>query len=65
MYVGEDLEEPEFQYVPDVPHISSRIPQTDALSESMLLLSEGLESGAVIAQFEVSLIFIFFFHRDF
>jgi len=38
--------------VPDIPHISTRVPRVDALSESMLLLNEGLCSGAVIAQFE-------------
>lgn len=53
MYVGEDIEEPDFQYIPDAPHVSSKVPRSDVLAESILLLSEGLESGAVIAQFEV------------
>lgn len=52
VYVGEDIEEPDFQYIPDVPHVSSKVPRSDVLAESMLLLNEGLESGAVIAQFE-------------
>lgn len=52
VYVGEDVEEPDFQYIPDVPHVSAKVPRSDVLAESMLLLSEGLESGAVIAQFE-------------
>ncbi|KFM70585.1 hypothetical protein X975_16446, partial [Stegodyphus mimosarum] len=52
VYVGEDVEEPDFQYIPDAPHVSSKVPRSDVLAESMLLLSEGLESGAVIAQFE-------------
>ncbi|XP_076359400.1 protein tyrosine phosphatase Meg isoform X1 [Tachypleus tridentatus] len=52
VYVGEDVEEPDFQYIPDAPHVSARVPRCNALAESMLLLGEGLESGAAIAQFE-------------
>ncbi|GFQ78265.1 tyrosine-protein phosphatase non-receptor type 4 [Trichonephila clavata] len=52
VYVGEDVEEPDFQYIPDARHVSSKVPRSDVLSESMLLLSDGLESGATIAQFE-------------
>ena len=48
----EDVEEPEFQYVPDTPHISPLVPGTQALSQSMLLLEESLESGAITGQFE-------------
>ncbi|XP_023229327.1 tyrosine-protein phosphatase non-receptor type 4 isoform X1 [Centruroides vittatus] len=52
VYVGEEVEEPDFQYIPDVPHVSAKVPRCDALAESMLLLSEALESGAALAQFE-------------
>lgn len=52
VYMGEDVEEPEFQYVPEAPHVSPLIPGTQALSQSMLLLEESLESGAIIGQFE-------------
>ena len=52
VYMGEDVEEPEFQYVPDTPHVSPLVPGTQALSQSMLLLEESLESGAMVGQFE-------------
>lgn len=52
VYIGEEVEEPEFQYVPEAPHISPQIPGTKALSQSMLLLEESLDSGAIIGQFE-------------
>uniref|UniRef100_T1J8E8 Tyrosine-protein phosphatase n=1 Tax=Strigamia maritima TaxID=126957 RepID=T1J8E8_STRMM len=52
VYVAEEIEEPAFQYVPDIPHVSSRVPRCDALAESILLLNEALESGAAIAQFD-------------
>ncbi|GAB6030554.1 hypothetical protein CHUAL_007419 [Chamberlinius hualienensis] len=50
VYVAEEIEEPPFQYVPDVPQV---VPRVDALSESMLLLGDSLENGAAIAQFEI------------
>ncbi|CAL4090418.1 unnamed protein product [Meganyctiphanes norvegica] len=54
VYLGEDLEEPAFQYVPESLPASATVPagSTAPLQESMLLLAEGLESGAVVAQFE-------------
>lgn len=55
-YLGpeeENGEEPEFQYVPEAPLVSPQVPGTKALlSQSMLLLEESLESGAIIGQFE-------------
>ena len=48
----EDVEEPEFQYVPDTPHVSPLVPGTQALSQSMLLLEESLDTGAISSQFE-------------
>ncbi|XP_049517613.1 tyrosine-protein phosphatase non-receptor type 4 isoform X4 [Dermacentor silvarum] len=50
---GEQIEEPDFQYIPDSA-VAGRGNRTGggALAESMLLLAEGLESGATIAQFE-------------
>jgi len=52
VYMPEDVEEPEFQYVPDTPTISPLVPGTQALSQSMLLLEESLESGAITGQFD-------------
>ncbi len=48
----EDVEEPEFQYVPDTPHVSPLVPGTQALSQSMLLLEESLQSNAITEQFD-------------
>ncbi|XP_064456583.1 tyrosine-protein phosphatase non-receptor type 4-like isoform X2 [Ornithodoros turicata] len=52
VYVGDEAEEPDFQYIPDSSAVSTKGPRSGALGESMLLLAEGLESGATIAQFE-------------
>ena len=56
VYIGEDTpDEPDFQYIPDTHHIASTLPPGgDQLEGSILLLTEGLESGAALAQFEVS-----------
>ena len=48
----EDVEEPEFVYVPDTPHVSPLVPGTQAMSQSMLLLKESLESGNITTQFD-------------
>ncbi|XP_034945429.1 tyrosine-protein phosphatase non-receptor type 4 isoform X1 [Chelonus insularis] len=42
-------EEPPYRYVPDAPHA---VVGSDALAQSMLLLADGLASGALIAQYE-------------
>ncbi|XP_050463927.1 tyrosine-protein phosphatase non-receptor type 4 isoform X1 [Cataglyphis hispanica] len=42
-------EEPPYRYVPDAPHA---VIGSDALAQSMLLLADGLASGALIAQYE-------------
>ncbi|XP_066588095.1 tyrosine-protein phosphatase non-receptor type 4 isoform X2 [Prorops nasuta] len=42
-------EEPPYRYVPDAPHT---VVGSDALAQSMLLLADGLASGALIAQYE-------------
>ncbi|KAG7171479.1 Tyrosine-protein phosphatase non-receptor type 4-like 3 [Homarus americanus] len=55
VYLAEELEEPEFQYVPEALPNSVSVGvsgQTAPLHESMLLLSEGLEAGSLVAQFE-------------
>ena len=52
VYLGEEVEEPEFQYVPETPHISPMGPGPQALAQSMLLLEESLDSGAILGQFE-------------
>lgn len=43
------MEEPAYQYVPEVQTISNG---ADALSQSMLLLEDGLASGAILIQFD-------------
>jgi hypothetical protein len=48
----EEQEEPPYQYVPDLPHMTAVTDRADALAESMLLLADGLASGALVAQFE-------------
>ncbi|XP_070565918.1 tyrosine-protein phosphatase non-receptor type 4-like isoform X4 [Ptychodera flava] len=52
VYVGDEEEEPAFQYIPDTPTIANRVPESDILRESILLLKESLESGAGLAQFD-------------
>ncbi|XP_014217078.1 tyrosine-protein phosphatase non-receptor type 4 [Copidosoma floridanum] len=42
-------EEPPYRYVPDSPHVAIG---SDALTQSMLLLADGLASGALITQYE-------------
>lgn len=38
--------------MPDTPRISPLVPGTQALAQSMLLLEESIDSGAVLGQFE-------------
>jgi len=52
VYVGEDYKEPEFHYIPETHRITAGTSGLDILSESFLLLREGIESGASIVQFE-------------
>ncbi|XP_069157121.1 tyrosine-protein phosphatase non-receptor type 4 isoform X1 [Procambarus clarkii] len=56
VYLAEELEEPAFQYVPEALPTTVSVgvagSQTAPLHESMLLLSEGLEAGSLVAQFE-------------
>lgn len=53
VYVPEDLEEPPFQYVPEVLPTSATIKGVvPPLQESLMLLGEGLEAGSLVAQFE-------------
>ena len=53
-------EEPPFQYIPADVSPTSRINgECDPLDESMMLLHEGLESGSIVLQFEVSPLLIF------
>lgn len=55
MYLAEELEEePAFRYVPEALPSSVTVSgnQTAPLHESMLLLTEGLEAGSLVAQFE-------------
>ncbi|KAK7863894.1 hypothetical protein R5R35_007226 [Gryllus longicercus] len=53
VYEAQEEEEPPYQYVPDVPHLAgAAVDRADALAQSMLLLADGLESGALVTQFE-------------
>ncbi|XP_025096185.1 tyrosine-protein phosphatase non-receptor type 4-like isoform X2 [Pomacea canaliculata] len=53
VYVGEDTaDEPDFTYIPETHQIASSSSSANTLESSLLLLQEGLESGAAIAQFE-------------
>lgn len=50
--------EPEFQYIPEkCPQDPTQLDQ-HALRDSMVTLKEGLISGAILAQFDVSEIYI-------
>nr|KAG5708397.1 hypothetical protein BaRGS_034428 [Batillaria attramentaria] len=54
VYVGEDTaDEPDFTYIPETHQIASSSSNANTLESSLLLLQEGLESGAAIAQFEM------------
>lgn len=53
LYTGvEEFEEPLYQYVP-VGEILGPPSPSNALEQSMLLLADGLASGALIAQYEL------------
>lgn len=53
VYVPDDLEEPPFQYIPEVLSASANIKGgVPPLQESLMLLAEGLEAGSLVAQFE-------------
>jgi len=55
VYLGEEVEEPVFQYVPEKrlsPSVSGAGGQATPLHQSLLLLEESLESGAITGQFE-------------
>ena len=57
VYIGDETadQEPDFQYTPDTYHISTTLPPGgDPLGGSLSLLQEGLDSGAALAQFEVT-----------
>ena len=54
-YLGEEGEEPVFQYVPEKrvsPSVGGAEEQATPLRQSLLLLEESLESGAITGQFE-------------
>jgi hypothetical protein len=60
-------EEPNFSYVPvdASPASKARVRTGDRLYESILILQEGLESGNIVKQFEVSFFpLIMFFLRE-
>ena len=60
VYIADESpSEPDFQYIPDTHHIIAILPPGgDPLMGSMTLLRESLDSGAVLAQFEVRRSFI-------
>ncbi|XP_017785015.1 PREDICTED: tyrosine-protein phosphatase non-receptor type 4 [Nicrophorus vespilloides] len=52
--VSEEYEEPPYQYVPVSGELHNRPPSpSNALEQSILLLADGLASGALIAQYEM------------
>ncbi|KAF2884556.1 hypothetical protein ILUMI_21621 [Ignelater luminosus] len=52
LYSGEEYEEPPYQYVP-VGEVLRTPSPSNALEQSMLLLADGLASGALISQYEL------------
>ncbi|OUC44762.1 Protein-tyrosine phosphatase, partial [Trichinella nativa] len=52
-YIGEDIEEPDLQYVPLTPHVADCVPRPDILHQSLLLLKDSLASGSAIVNFEI------------
>ncbi|XP_071493676.1 tyrosine-protein phosphatase non-receptor type 4-like isoform X1 [Diadema antillarum] len=50
VYVGEEVEEPVFQYIPESPRIING--EIDSLTESIMLLQEALDTGMAQAQFD-------------
>jgi len=55
VYLGEEGEEPVFQYVPEKrlsPGVVGAGEEATPLHQSLLLLEESLESGAITGQFE-------------
>lgn len=48
---GEEYEEPPYQYVP-VGEVSRPPSPSNALEQSMFLLADGLDSGALLSQYE-------------
>jgi len=51
VYLGEEVEEPVFQYVPE-KRLSPGLDQSSPLQQSLMLLEESLDSGAISGQFE-------------
>lgn len=52
VYVEEEYEEPPYHYVP-VGEVLRTPSPSNALDQSMLLLADGLASGALISQYEL------------
>lgn len=52
IYSGEEYEEPPYQYVP-VGEVLRTPSPSNALEQSMLLLADGIASGALISQYEL------------
>ena len=57
MYVGEEQteEEPFLEYLPEHYQIIAPKTGTNGLEASLMLLQESLDSGAALAQFEVTI----------
>ncbi|KAL0268614.1 UNVERIFIED_CONTAM: hypothetical protein PYX00_010476 [Menopon gallinae] len=49
LYEANEIEEPAYQYVPEAQTVANG---ADALTQSMLLLEDGLASGAILNQFD-------------
>lgn len=65
--VEEKLEtEPDFQYIPEKAPLDSVHQDDHSLRESMIQLAEGLITGTVLTQFDVSnIVWLLFFLRFF
>lgn len=57
-------DEPDLTYIPETHQIASSSSSANTLESSLLLLQEGLDSGAAIAQFEVSTFIVCFLYRN-
>jgi hypothetical protein len=57
VYVGEEQadHDPDLVYLPDSHQITGSLTGANALENSLMLLQESLESAAALAQFEVSI----------
>ncbi|CAP29320.1 Protein CBR-PTP-1 [Caenorhabditis briggsae] len=51
--LGEEIDEPDSQMVPEPARVADSVPRSDKLSQSLQLLSDALTTGKVVDQFEM------------